>query len=487
MKKPMKRLKECINPISKKTGIRIFNLLKIPSMKDSETGKNNVLFVITTYNRPESLIYILDHLYGHGDIIVYNDGSTLEYFGIEHYKGIHYLNCKENMGRFGYYQTINYILQYIKKLKKYKYYVFCPDDFEPVSGFLRKSIEIWENIHDTKKICLNLYSDKGRFMKSSWNGFPVEVYDEYLKTGWVDMCFLCEYSFFEAIEWFISIPSFRTMSSGVGKDISQRLVGRYSLYQVKFSMFRCLPDGRFSKMFQHERHMPDKVEMIKRILRKKEKIIGIASIPKREKMLKRTYLSLIDQCDNMIIALNGYKKIPEFITDKRCKTFFTDNRYGDAAKFSLALSDCYYFSCDDDIIYPSNYVQFMSEKLEFYGNNCIITLHGSIMQSKPLKSYYKGFQERFNLFYDIDRDRRLDVGGSGVMCFDTEYFRMDYRKCIWPNMADIWVTKFAIQQNIPVILASHKGSDFEYQQSDDNIYARHSKDDKIQTQLYNNL
>lgn len=486
----MKQRKGCTRPTLANENIQTTGLLLIHVMRKSEMKgknmKNNILFVITTYNRPETLIYILDILYNLGDIIIFNDGSNLEYHGIERFNGLIYVKSNINHGKSCYYNVINHVFSTIKGLKKYDYYMFLPDDFDPVDGFLEKSIEIWKSIQDNKKICLNLYQDKGRFMTGSWTGFDPVIYDAYLKTQWVDMCFLCEYKFFEVLDWKVEQPSSRVLSSGVGKNISIRLSINYSLYQVKFSMFTCLPDGRKSKMFAHERHMHVYPEMLPR-KNKIWKTIGIASIPERKKQLENTVKSLINQCDLMVIALNNYKSIPEFAKHEKIEAVLMDNRYGDAAKFIYAWNDGYYFSCDDDILYPSDYIEKMTEKIEFYGNNCIITLHGRKMKQKPLKSYYQGHEKTFNLFYDVEKDTRIDVGGTGVMAFDTEFFKINYRKCVWPNMADIWVAKFAIQQNVPIILAAHKGSDFIYQRSEKTIYEKHKKDDKIQTQLYNNI
>ena len=127
--------------------------------------KNSTLFLITTYNRPETLIYLLSKLYGLGDILVYNDGSDLEYYGIDQFEGLIYIKSRVNNGRIGYYKSINYILNYIKTLKKYDYYVFCPDDFDPIPNFLDKSIEIWNKIKDKKKLRHGLTSINTVFLK----------------------------------------------------------------------------------------------------------------------------------------------------------------------------------------------------------------------------------------------------------------------------------------------------------------------------------
>ena len=488
----MKPQNENIKDITAKINIKVITVLKIPGMNLSENQrKNNVLFIITTYNRPESLIYLLDYIYGLGDIMIYNDGSSLQYYGLDRYKNLIYHKGLKNFGIAGYYNVINYIFGFIKTLKKYDYYIFCPDDFVPVDNFLEQAIHIYESIQEDKKICLNLYTDRGRFMRSSWTNYIPVIFNDVCKTQWIDMCFICKYEMFKAIDWKIKFPGYHTISSGVGKSMSIRLAEKYNIYQVKFSLFKCQPEGRKSKMYNQERHMNHYTEMLKhKLISPIENFtrICIASIPERSRILEKTIESLIDQCDSMYIILNNYKKIPDYLKTDKITAIISDNKFGDAGKFAgMERFNGYYFTCDDDIIYPENYVKQTINRLNFYGLNCILTYHGNIMNSKPLKSYYKGHSQRFNLFYDVKNDIRVDIPGSGVSAWHTKYFNFDYKRCIWPNMADIWLAKFANEQNIPIILMEHTGSDFKYQESTDNIYKTYSKDDEIQTQLYNNI
>jgi len=484
----MKQRNGSLKGIMVKENTAIITALKITEMNFTER-KNDVLFVITTYNRPESLIYLLDHIYGLGDIMVYNDGSSLEYYGLDRYEDLIYHQGARNFGIAGYYNVVNYILKSIKTLKRYQYYIFCPDDFIPVNDFLNKAIHTYESIQGNK-ICLNLYTDRGRFMRSSWTNHTPVVSDDILKTQWVDMCFICEYKMFEALDWRINYPSERTISSGVGKDMSVRLSERFSIYQVKFSLFKCQIESRKSKMYNNERHMNHYTEMIDRKTDLFGSIVtvGIASIPERIDALKKTVDSLYNQCDFIEIMLNNYKDIPAFLKLAKIRIKLSDNGYGDAGKFFANSSfDGYYFTCDDDIIYPNDYIKQTINKLEFYGLNCIVTYHGNIMNNKPVKSYYRGHNQRFNLFYDVRDDIRVDVPGSGVSAWHTKYLNFDYHRCIWPNMADIWLAKFASEQNVPIILLKHTGKDFKYQESDKTIYKSHSNDDKVQTQLFNNI
>ena len=67
------------------------------------------------------------------------------------------------------------------------------------------------------------------------------------------------------------------------------------------------------------------------------------------------------------------------------------------------------------------------------------------------------------------------------------YSSSDASSIIDSNFIGPSASKFANEQNVPIILATHIGKDFIYQQSDDNIYMHYSNDDEIQTQLFNNI
>ena len=115
----------------------------------------------------------------------------------------------------------------------------------------------------------------------------------------------------------------------------------------------------------------------------------IASIPERENMLQVVVNSLINQVDQLNVMLNGYKDAPiflkqlEFHTDK-LNYYATDNETGDAAKFfRVEQAKGLFFTCDDDIQYPPDYVQVMKKKLKEYDNKVILTNHGrTIIKSR---------------------------------------------------------------------------------------------------------
>ena len=75
----------------------------------------------------------------------------------------------------------------------------------------------------------------------------------YLKTGWVDGCFLATKEFFEFFNYKVGKPnrdfSDKTLGSGVGSVISHALMAQgKGMYQIKNSLFTPMKEAYDSKM-----------------------------------------------------------------------------------------------------------------------------------------------------------------------------------------------------------------------------------------------
>lgn len=77
-----------------------------------------------------------------------------------------------------------------------------------------------------------------------------------------------------------------------------------------------------------------------------------------------------------------------------------------------------YLTCDDDLIYPPDYVKRMVEAISHY--KCIVSFHGRQLLGKGL-SYYTGHKS-FHCLHGVIHDEMVDVVGTGVCGFDTRYF-----------------------------------------------------------------
>ena len=202
----------------------------------------SITFLITTYNRQESCQRLVDSLQGLGRIVVVGDGCTYKIDRCEYYNQI------VHRGKAGYWLTVNILFSYRGKSD---YYIMLPDDFLPAKDMIPIATYLWRVIDNPQKVCLNLYTD--RIGLTCWNNIsPVDMGAVY-KTGWVDMCFFCDESFFRSIgtipEPNINRINKPNISSGVGRYISLKLSKNLlSLYQVKESLVIPQEEHNISQM-----------------------------------------------------------------------------------------------------------------------------------------------------------------------------------------------------------------------------------------------
>lgn len=205
--------------------------------------------------------------------------------------------------------------------------------------------------------------------------------------------------------------------------------------------------------------------------------IGIAAIPEREEALKKTIESLIDQVPSIGVYLNGWKKIPEFLRQEKITIAgYGDKDLGDVGKFYWVDShDGIYFTCDDDLIYPKDYVKRTLAKLEEHSYNAVIGWHGSLIK-KPFKDYYSPDSRRVFVFSaHRPYDTPVHILGTGCSAFHTQVFPIKLRDFIYPNMADIFLSLKGQEKKLPFIVIKHeKGEIFEVEGSKDSSIYAHS-------------
>ena len=214
-------------------------------------------------------------------------------------------------------------------------------------------------------------------------------------------------------------------------------------------------------------------------------IYNVASYKRGDTLIK-TIESIYHQCDVINVALNDYSEIPIELYDNKINLFITNNEKGDAYKFfNLINSDGYYFTVDDDLIYPENYTEFMIGKIEEYQRKSIISLHGRSFTSYPINSYYSRNATVNHFRQELIKDTEIEFGGTGVMAFHTDLFKVDIDYFEFPNMADVWIGKYAKDSGIKIICAKHPSNFVQQQEFDECIYATDLKNDEIQTKIVN--
>jgi hypothetical protein len=185
----------------------------------------------------------------------------------------------------------------------------------------------------------------------------------------------------------------------------------------------------------------------------------------------------------MFIALNGYDSVPKWVLrEPKIKHDLLDNSLGDSAKF-LHVEECdgYYCSGDDDLIYPKEYARTHVNAIKTY--KAITTFHGRRYDKRPLLHYKKDFTLNLHCLNTVEKDTQVQVGGTGVMAFDTNRFKVTICDFKMPNMADLWVGLLAKEQNIPIMVLAHRLNTFRYMKPRGKTIWQTTKDDSYQTNL----
>ena len=214
--------------------------------------------------------------------------------------------------------------------------------------------------------------------------------------------------------------------------------------------------------------------------------VQIASIPDRERLLFKTVESLYNQCDVINIFLNGYDSIPEGLKRDRINCLILDNSTGDAAKFyGVENLKGYIFTCDDDIIYPPTYVADTIEAIK--KNKALVTYHGKLFLDKPTTDYYNGGQKKYSFLKELKIDTVVDVCGTGVSAFHSDFLKVRYSDFHIRNMTDIHLSKLCKEQAVKIVCLKHRENYFKYQNPKTTIWNEYKDNCKPQTDLLNSF
>lgn len=180
---------------------------------------------------------------------------------------------------------------------------------------------------------------------------------------------------------------------------------------------------------------------------------GLATIPARVKTLKLVIDSILPQLDLLYVTLNGHREIPDWLNKlDKVNIVLSDNSRGDAMKFAFCESQiAYYFGIDDDLIYPDGYVEKMIKGVDKYDG--LVSLCGKIY-SRPVEKFYKP-RLSFHCLNPRGDDVVVDIVGGGVCAFHTSRLKVKLDDFPIPNMSDIWLSKLAWRQGVPLIVLSH--------------------------------
>lgn len=203
---------------------------------------------------------------------------------------------------------------------------------------------------------------------------------------------------------------------------------------------------------------------------------SLASIPSREKQLKKVVSSLLPQVDKLNVYLNNYKKVPSFLRSPKIAIAKSQEHgdIGDIGKFFWCETiSGYHFTCDDDILYNPNYIRKAIQRMSRYNDKAVLSYHGSILKNPFLS--YKNSREVYCFWEQLDRDTPVHIGGTGVSCYHTDTVKIKLKDFLIPNMADIWLALYCQKNEIPIITPSRPINWFRRLKTSSSIWEGHSK------------
>ncbi len=187
--------------------------------------------------------------------------------------------------------------------------------------------------------------------------------------------------------------------------------------------------------------------------------INIATQPHRLDTLKLMVESIYNQVDVIRIYLNNFIEIPTLHNPDNKIVYAQGKDLTDNGKFYFldnVQPNEYYFTADDDLIYPPDYIETMIDYIDRY--DCIVTVHGRVLQGKN-KHYYRdhlAFMCLETVTFEDAEVIKVDVCGTGVTGFNTNYFLpKGIHKAKEQRMSDLVFSLEASKQNKTIGLIQH--------------------------------
>lgn len=215
----------------------------------------------------------------------------------------------------------------------------------------------------------------------------------------------------------------------------------------------------------------------------------MATIPPRHKELKLACQSLLPQVDRLFIYFNGFTQgqVPLWAKSISKITWACSNEFGDlgdVGKFFFCSDEMKgqygiegtVFTCDDDIVYPSWFVQKIQHRLGLTSKSKrILTYHGAKM--KPQCYDYGRHKVTFHIAKTVKQQTRVNIGGTGCMGFDLSTFQPSLEMFEAPNMADIFVARWALLNDVEIYVLPHRRGDFQILHVEETIWSSTSTKD----------
>jgi glycosyltransferase involved in cell wall biosynthesis len=220
-------------------------------------------------------------------------------------------------------------------------------------------------------------------------------------------------------------------------------------------------------------------------------VASVCSVPERVELLRQTLASLAPQVDALYLYLDRYESVPDFVREchvnvnvvlSHTRPGLRDN--GKFLPFAQLETACYYFTADDDIIYPPDYVPAMIRKIEFYGRQAVVGVHGVLVPDQATV-YFSGFRKVHWFIRALERDALVNNLGTGTVAFYSGLLSgLNLEHFSTPGMADLYLAAFCKQRGVPMVAVErHDDWLLELESPTPSLFAEFSHADDAQSAL----
>ena len=170
---------------------------------------------------------------------------------------------------------------------------------------------------------------------------------------------------------------------------------------------------------------------------------NIATQPHRFKRLLEMLKSIEGQFDEIRIYLNNFSTVPPEIS--KYTTYIGKDLTDNGKFFWSHSSDEYYFTLNDDVIYPKDYVKKTLPLIK----DRIVSYQGRSLFG--LKQPYYGNHKFYTHCYEVIDEVLIDVASTGFMAFNTNLFKPNLWKSPNKKMSDLIISLEATIFNIDIV------------------------------------
>jgi hypothetical protein len=182
-------------------------------------------------------------------------------------------------------------------------------------------------------------------------------------------------------------------------------------------------------------------------------LVALATTPDRVALLSESLPSLRKQCDRLHVYLNGHTEIPPIVWDLAdAHVLSADNGGADKKLHWARQHEGVYLSCDDDFVYPPDYVARMAGAVQHWGGRAFVTAHGRIFPPRPSDMADQLYRATLNT--RVVHGRWVNHAGTGVLAWDASRIQVPLEFPI-ANRTDVQVSAWANEQEIPIWVVPH--------------------------------